>query len=143
MECYYYIKYPQAHSSVEKAGLIGLVQMHYLESDPEHLSIDGKTLEDALERDRESGLIPFWVKTKSEHYHSLSFNVEGIIWHNVTNPASKAGYAREGFSSEEKASVVYCVSDAQLLILMLPHHRFVSSFLAFVVNVSTYTLLYL
>ncbi len=95
---------------MEKAGLIGLVQMHYLESDPEHLSIDGKTLEDALERDRESGLIPFWVKTKSEHYHSLSFKVEGIIWRNVTNPASNAGYAREGFSSEEKAielSIVY------------------------------------
>ncbi|CAG7723973.1 unnamed protein product, partial [Allacma fusca] len=51
----------QAHSSVEKAGLIGLVRMHYLESNAETLSLSGKTLADALRADRESGLIPFWV----------------------------------------------------------------------------------
>ena len=54
---------------MEKAGLIGLVQMHYLESDPEDLSIDGKTLADALQRDRDSGLIPFWVSIKYIQNH--------------------------------------------------------------------------
>lgn len=51
----------QAHSSVEKAGLIGLVRMHYLESDEETLGINGQTLTEALKEDREAGLIPFWV----------------------------------------------------------------------------------
>jgi histidine decarboxylase len=47
---------------VEKAGLIGLVRMHYLESDYETLGINGKNLTEALKEDREAGLIPFWVK---------------------------------------------------------------------------------
>jgi len=46
---------------VEKAGLIGLVQMHYLESDALDLSVDGATLAEALRQDKEHGLIPFWV----------------------------------------------------------------------------------
>lgn len=53
--------FTQAHSSVEKAGLIGLVRMHYLESDDEALSIDGESLIFAIKKDRENGLIPFWV----------------------------------------------------------------------------------
>ncbi|XP_043288605.1 histidine decarboxylase [Venturia canescens] len=50
----------QAHSSVEKAGLIGLVRMRYIESD-EDLSMRGETLVEALARDREDGLVPFFV----------------------------------------------------------------------------------
>ncbi|XP_044009511.1 histidine decarboxylase isoform X2 [Aphidius gifuensis] len=50
----------QAHSSVEKAGLIGLVQMRYVESD-ENLSMRGNKLHEALLRDREAGLTPFFV----------------------------------------------------------------------------------
>ncbi|GFV87725.1 histidine decarboxylase [Trichonephila clavipes] len=50
----------QAHSSVEKAGLIGLVKMRYLESDS-NLSMRGETLMAAIRRDREKGLIPFFV----------------------------------------------------------------------------------
>lgn len=50
----------QAHSSVEKAGLIGLVKMRYIESD-DHFSLRGAALEDAIKRDREKGLIPFFV----------------------------------------------------------------------------------
>ena len=50
----------QAHSSVEKAGLIGLVKMRYIESD-EHFSLRGERLLDAIQRDREKGLIPFFV----------------------------------------------------------------------------------
>ncbi len=51
----------QAHSSVEKAGLIGLVRMHYLESDYNTLGINGQTLSEALKTDRAAGNIPFWV----------------------------------------------------------------------------------
>ncbi|KAG8042267.1 hypothetical protein G9C98_004901 [Cotesia typhae] len=50
----------QAHSSVEKAGLIGLVQMRYIESD-DKLSMRGDMLMEAIIRDREAGLVPFFV----------------------------------------------------------------------------------
>lgn len=50
----------QAHSSVEKAALIGLVKMRYIPSD-KHLSMRGPTLQQAIRKDREKGLIPFWV----------------------------------------------------------------------------------
>ncbi|CAH0762342.1 unnamed protein product [Bemisia tabaci] len=50
----------QAHSSIEKAGLIGLVKMHYLESD-EDLSLRGHKLTEAIKLDRDKGLIPFFV----------------------------------------------------------------------------------
>ncbi|XP_012274121.1 histidine decarboxylase isoform X1 [Orussus abietinus] len=50
----------QAHSSVEKAGLIGLVTMRYIESDGE-LSMRGETLMKVLKQDREDGLVPFFV----------------------------------------------------------------------------------
>jgi glutamate/tyrosine decarboxylase-like PLP-dependent enzyme len=50
----------QAHSSVEKAGLIGLVKMRLLPCD-DKLSLRGDTLRDAIKRDKELGLIPFFV----------------------------------------------------------------------------------
>ena len=50
----------QAHSSVEKAGLIGLVKMRYIESD-DKLSLRGDKLLDAIKHDRDRGLIPFFV----------------------------------------------------------------------------------
>ncbi|KZC08499.1 Histidine decarboxylase [Dufourea novaeangliae] len=50
----------QAHSSVEKAGLIGLVRMRYIESDDE-LSMRGEGLLEAIIRDRADGLLPFFV----------------------------------------------------------------------------------
>ncbi|XP_047735706.1 histidine decarboxylase isoform X2 [Hyalella azteca] len=50
----------QAHSSVEKAGLIGLVKMRYIESD-EKLSMRGDELAAAITSDREKGLIPFFL----------------------------------------------------------------------------------
>jgi len=51
----------QAHSSVEKAGLIGLVKMRLLMSD-ENLSLRGKILRDAIAEDKQRGLIPFYVR---------------------------------------------------------------------------------
>ena len=50
----------QAHSSVEKAGLIGLVKLRYIESD-ENLSLRGDKLKEAIKKDRENGLVPFFV----------------------------------------------------------------------------------
>lgn len=51
----------QAHSSVEKAGLIGLVKMRFIEVD-ENLSMRGDKLMEQIKKDKEMGLIPFWVR---------------------------------------------------------------------------------
>uniref|UniRef100_A0A8D8X543 Histidine decarboxylase n=1 Tax=Cacopsylla melanoneura TaxID=428564 RepID=A0A8D8X543_9HEMI len=50
----------QAHSSVEKAGLIGLVKMRYIESD-DKLSMRRDKLIETMERDKKKNLIPFFV----------------------------------------------------------------------------------
>ncbi|XP_064645172.1 histidine decarboxylase-like [Lineus longissimus] len=50
----------QAHSSVEKAGLIGMVKMHFLPAD-EKLSLRGETLKEAITKDKEDGFIPFFL----------------------------------------------------------------------------------
>ncbi|GCC17316.1 hypothetical protein chiPu_0020530 [Chiloscyllium punctatum] len=50
----------QAHSSVEKAGLITFVKIRFLETD-EDWSLRGETLKQALEEDRRLGLVPFFV----------------------------------------------------------------------------------
>jgi histidine decarboxylase len=55
----------QAHSSVEKAALIGLVRMRFIEAD-EKLSLRGAALKDAIEEDIRNGLIPFWVSLLRE-----------------------------------------------------------------------------
>ena len=51
----------QAHSSVEKAGLISLVKIRFLPTD-EHFSLRGETLREAIEEDRKMGLVPFLVR---------------------------------------------------------------------------------
>ena len=53
----------QAHSSVEKAGLVGLVKIRYIDSD-EKLSLRGDKLKEAIALDKENGLIPFFVSKK-------------------------------------------------------------------------------
>ncbi|XP_048471931.1 histidine decarboxylase isoform X2 [Rhincodon typus] len=50
----------QAHSSVEKAGLITFVKIRFLKTD-EDWSLRGETLKQALEEDRRLGLVPFFV----------------------------------------------------------------------------------
>lgn len=47
---------------MEKAGLIGLVKLRYIESD-EELRMRGEDLAQAIAKDREDGLIPFFVRT--------------------------------------------------------------------------------
>ncbi|KAG7247126.1 hypothetical protein CRUP_018454, partial [Coryphaenoides rupestris] len=48
----------QAHSSVEKAGLISLVKIRFLPTD-EEFSLRGDALKEAIEEDRRMGLVPF------------------------------------------------------------------------------------
>ncbi|KAM4748499.1 histidine decarboxylase [Rhinophrynus dorsalis] len=50
----------QAHSSVEKAGLISLVKVRFLPVD-ENFSLRGDTLTAAVEEDRKHGLVPVFV----------------------------------------------------------------------------------
>ncbi|TDH16876.1 hypothetical protein EPR50_G00002690 [Perca flavescens] len=50
----------QAHSSVEKAGLISLVKIRFLPTD-EQLSLKGDTLKQAIQEDRRRGLVPFML----------------------------------------------------------------------------------
>ncbi|XP_067827329.1 histidine decarboxylase [Heptranchias perlo] len=50
----------QAHSSVEKGGLIALVKIRFVASD-EDFSLRAETLRQALEADRRHGLIPFFL----------------------------------------------------------------------------------
>ncbi|CAD6227631.1 GSCOCG00001311001-RA-CDS [Cotesia congregata] len=50
----------QAHSSVERAGLLGGVQFHQLDVDSKS-SLRGNTLAEAIIQDQEKGLIPFYI----------------------------------------------------------------------------------
>lgn len=51
----------QAHSSAERAGLLGSVRIRLLPVDSETNGLRGQTLKDAIDRDRAGGLIPFYV----------------------------------------------------------------------------------
>lgn len=53
----------QAHSSVERAGLLGGVQFRLLDTDSKH-QLRGETLADAIREDKEKGLIPFYVRVQ-------------------------------------------------------------------------------
>uniref|UniRef100_A0A8C7BTN8 Histidine decarboxylase n=1 Tax=Neovison vison TaxID=452646 RepID=A0A8C7BTN8_NEOVI len=50
----------QAHSSVEKAGLISLVKMKFLPVD-DNFSLRGEALQKAIKEDKEQGLVPVFV----------------------------------------------------------------------------------
>lgn len=50
----------QAHSSVERAGLLGGVRFRQLEVD-EKYKLHGDTLAEAIQKDKEQGFIPFYV----------------------------------------------------------------------------------
>jgi glutamate/tyrosine decarboxylase-like PLP-dependent enzyme len=64
----------QAHSSVERAGLLGGVKLRLLPAD-ENLRLRGETLERAIQEDRDKGLIPFYVSTASTDCIGLAFRV--------------------------------------------------------------------
>ncbi|XP_060516579.1 aromatic-L-amino-acid decarboxylase-like [Cylas formicarius] len=50
----------QSHSSVERAGLLGGVQLRPLQPD-ENNKLRGETVEEAIKKDLEAGLFPFYV----------------------------------------------------------------------------------
>jgi hypothetical protein len=55
----------QAHSSVERAGLLGGVRFRQLEID-EKYRLHGDTLAEAIQKDKEQGLIPFYVSLQCD-----------------------------------------------------------------------------
>ncbi|XP_032905878.1 aromatic-L-amino-acid decarboxylase [Amblyraja radiata] len=63
----------QAHSSVERAGLIGGTKMRKLSSD-DKFSLCGETLKQALEKDKALGLIPFFLCATLGTTPSCSFD---------------------------------------------------------------------
>lgn len=63
----------QAHSSVERAGLLGGVKLRLLESD-EKFKLRGKTVEEAIKEDRKNGLIPFYVVATLGTTNSCAFD---------------------------------------------------------------------
>ncbi|KAK6616924.1 hypothetical protein RUM43_014894 [Polyplax serrata] len=64
----------QAHSSVERAFLIGGVKCHLLATD-EKFRVRGETLERAIKEDREKGLIPFYAVATLGTTSICSFDV--------------------------------------------------------------------
>ncbi|XP_053642380.1 aromatic-L-amino-acid decarboxylase [Cherax quadricarinatus] len=52
----------EAHSCVEKAAMMAFVKLRILEPD-ENQSLRGSTLQQVMEEDRASGLVPFYVET--------------------------------------------------------------------------------
>jgi len=50
----------QAHSSVERAGLLGGVKFRQLEVDQKY-RLRGDTFAEAIKKDKEQGFIPFYV----------------------------------------------------------------------------------
>lgn len=63
----------QAHSSVERAGLLGGVKLRLLPAD-DHLRLRGETLERAIQEDRDKGLIPFYVVATLGTTNTCSFD---------------------------------------------------------------------
>lgn len=63
----------QAHSSVERAGLLGGVKMRGLQADSKQ-SLRGETLEAAIKEDLAKGLIPFYVVVTLGTTNSCAFD---------------------------------------------------------------------
>ncbi|CAB3403995.1 unnamed protein product [Caenorhabditis bovis] len=64
----------EAHSSVEKACMIGMVKLRILETDSK-FRLRGETLRNAIQEDRNLGLIPFFVSTTLGTTSCCSFDV--------------------------------------------------------------------
>ncbi|KAF8797199.1 Aromatic-L-amino-acid decarboxylase like protein [Argiope bruennichi] len=63
----------QSHSSVERAALLGAVEMRLLPAD-ENLQLRGETLEKAIQEDRKNGKIPFFVVATLGTTNTCSFD---------------------------------------------------------------------
>ncbi|XP_073988429.1 aromatic-L-amino-acid decarboxylase isoform X2 [Rhodnius prolixus] len=64
----------QAHSSVERAGLLGGVKFRLLPTDEKH-RMRGSSLQEAIEKDKKDGLIPFYVVGTLGTTSSCAFDV--------------------------------------------------------------------
>ncbi|CAJ0606705.1 unnamed protein product [Cylicocyclus nassatus] len=64
----------EAHSSVEKACMISMVKLRILETDSKY-RLRGETLRNAIQEDRNLGLIPFFVSTTLGTTSCCSFDV--------------------------------------------------------------------
>ncbi|CAD5209481.1 unnamed protein product [Bursaphelenchus okinawaensis] len=64
----------EAHSSVEKAAMIGMVKLRILETDSKY-RLRGDTLQAAITEDRNLGMIPFFVSTTLGTTSVCSFDV--------------------------------------------------------------------
>ncbi|KAH0503283.1 Histidine decarboxylase [Microtus ochrogaster] len=64
----------QAHSSVEKAGLISLVKMRFLPVD-DNFSLRGEALQRAIEEDKQQGLVPVFVSQNVSLKTSATSNI--------------------------------------------------------------------
>ncbi|XP_033227289.1 aromatic-L-amino-acid decarboxylase [Belonocnema kinseyi] len=62
-----------AHSSVERAGLLGGVKFRLLETDSKH-RLRGETLQEAIRQDKEKGLIPFYAVSTLGTTSSCTFD---------------------------------------------------------------------
>lgn len=60
----------QAHSSVERAGLLGGVKLRSLQPDGKR-RLRGDTLREAIEEDTRNGLIPFYVRLFTNFFNYL------------------------------------------------------------------------
>lgn len=56
----------QSHSSVERAGLIGCVKMREITAD-DKASMRGSNLQQAIQKDKSRGLVPFFVSFRTSH----------------------------------------------------------------------------
>lgn len=63
----------QAHSSVERAGLLGGIRLRSLKADTDH-KLRGETLEAAIKADIDAGLIPFYVVATLGTTNSCAFD---------------------------------------------------------------------
>ena len=107
----------QAHSSVERAGLLGDVTMRLLEPDQD-LSLRGRTLYNAIAEDKAKGLVPFFAVATLGTTNCCSFdNIlelgevckdNGNIWMHID-----AAYAGSAFICPEYRPILNGVELAQ------------------------------
>ena len=70
--------FSQAHSSVERACLLGAVTLHSVTSD-DSAQLRGDALKEAIESDKAKGLIPFYVSSIHKTYsHAMRENVHVV-----------------------------------------------------------------
>ncbi|GMS94624.1 hypothetical protein PENTCL1PPCAC_16799, partial [Pristionchus entomophagus] len=105
----------EAHSSVEKACAIAMVKLRILDTDS-RFRLRGEALRNAIQEDRDLGLVPFFVSTTLGTTSCCSFDVlseigpvatENDIWLHVD-----AAYAGSGFICPENRHLLTGIEHA-------------------------------